>query len=470
MDIENLLTLKINELSQKQYDAALKAGLINEDEIYLTPDSDNNIGSSTAFAPELPSGEKVDRPGWISIYPKLGIPYHNSIDFTEEGYENAVEKKNVSSEGVVITEDIGTVGGMAAKFTQLRSSSQSKYAKCIRLLDIDGTTPVNLKPSTKYLISYDIKCVSSESDFRVGLYLTNHLNVVAATLPHMYNSYKVSDFNNDYKYSESFEFTSFESEPIRLLLGVYSAQSTDKVSCEIFIDNITITEVSNIQFLQQINANEINTTKVILDGVEGEYITVSLANIEGYYSVKVYDEENNLLSDNLYSTVDEPIGDVGLDYPDPLMKNCIYAKRKTNNSLSAIASVDGTAEGCVKMSAGHTYIVEINILNPSASYFKHCLVKNNLVDYENEYIYSLQNDIYVIKPNSVADQEYNPESTNSQSGKAVAEAIAAIDIGDKVIIDQDYNPESENAQSGKAMAEVISQKSLVQIVIWGDED
>ena len=38
MITENLTTLKINKLTQAQYDAALASGNINENELYMTPD------------------------------------------------------------------------------------------------------------------------------------------------------------------------------------------------------------------------------------------------------------------------------------------------------------------------------------------------------------------------------------------------------------------------------------------------
>lgn len=46
MIIENLTTLKINNLTQEQYNAALAAGTINENEIYATPD-DNELNTTT---------------------------------------------------------------------------------------------------------------------------------------------------------------------------------------------------------------------------------------------------------------------------------------------------------------------------------------------------------------------------------------------------------------------------------------
>ena len=45
MITENLSTLKINKLTQAQYDAAAKAGTINENEIYMTPD-DNELDTT----------------------------------------------------------------------------------------------------------------------------------------------------------------------------------------------------------------------------------------------------------------------------------------------------------------------------------------------------------------------------------------------------------------------------------------
>ena len=46
MIIENLTTLKINQLTQAQYEAALAEGTINENELYATPD-DNELDTTT---------------------------------------------------------------------------------------------------------------------------------------------------------------------------------------------------------------------------------------------------------------------------------------------------------------------------------------------------------------------------------------------------------------------------------------
>ena len=46
MIIENLTTLKINQLTKAQYEAALAAGTVNENELYATPD-DNELDTTT---------------------------------------------------------------------------------------------------------------------------------------------------------------------------------------------------------------------------------------------------------------------------------------------------------------------------------------------------------------------------------------------------------------------------------------
>ena len=55
---ENLSTLKINRLTQEQYDAALTNGSINANELYLTPD-DNELDTS-AFLRVTDVGSAVD--------------------------------------------------------------------------------------------------------------------------------------------------------------------------------------------------------------------------------------------------------------------------------------------------------------------------------------------------------------------------------------------------------------------------
>lgn len=55
---ENLSTLKINRLTQEQYDTALTNGSINANELYLTPD--NNELDTSAFLRVTDVGSAVD--------------------------------------------------------------------------------------------------------------------------------------------------------------------------------------------------------------------------------------------------------------------------------------------------------------------------------------------------------------------------------------------------------------------------
>jgi hypothetical protein len=52
------------------------------------------------------------------------------------------------------------------------------------------------------------------------------------------------------------------------------------------------------------------------------------------------------------------------------------------------------------------------------------------------------------------DDDYDPQSDNAQSGKAVAKAVA--NAGGSITVDQIYNGKSENAQSGKAVAQAVN--------------
>ena len=58
MITKDLSTLKINRLTQAQYEAAIAAGKINEDELYMTPD-DNEL-DTTSFLRVSDVGSAVD--------------------------------------------------------------------------------------------------------------------------------------------------------------------------------------------------------------------------------------------------------------------------------------------------------------------------------------------------------------------------------------------------------------------------
>jgi hypothetical protein len=57
---ENLSTLKIHKLSQKQYDNALKEGKIENNELYLTPDEDWIIITEEGTTVEITAENKTE--------------------------------------------------------------------------------------------------------------------------------------------------------------------------------------------------------------------------------------------------------------------------------------------------------------------------------------------------------------------------------------------------------------------------
>ena len=87
--------------------------------------------------------------------------------------------------------------------------------------------------------------------------------------------------------------------------------------------------------------------------------------------------------------------------------------------------------------------------------------KVQLIDpngYKDELLKMVDARILETSPPDIVDQDYNPESRNAQSGKAVAKAVAQIKIPSIPEVDKTYNPQSENPQSGKAVAEAINEK------------
>lgn len=71
MITKNLSTLKVNKLTQAQYDAALLAGNIKDDELYLTPDTEYSRYTtvvSSAGTTEIEIGATVASLSTLSVY------------------------------------------------------------------------------------------------------------------------------------------------------------------------------------------------------------------------------------------------------------------------------------------------------------------------------------------------------------------------------------------------------------------
>ena len=61
MITENLSTLKINKLTREQYEAALEAGNINENELYMIPEEDTDALASIGYVDEAITNLGVDK-------------------------------------------------------------------------------------------------------------------------------------------------------------------------------------------------------------------------------------------------------------------------------------------------------------------------------------------------------------------------------------------------------------------------
>ena len=78
MIITDLTTLKINELTKAQYNAALAAGTISENELYMTPEETG--GANAAII--VQSSVSVATSAWASDTTYTDYPYRASIPIT----------------------------------------------------------------------------------------------------------------------------------------------------------------------------------------------------------------------------------------------------------------------------------------------------------------------------------------------------------------------------------------------------
>ena len=78
MVITDLTTLKINELTKAQYNTALEAGTISENELYMTPEETG--GANAAII--VKSNVSVATSAWASDTTYTDYPYRASIPIT----------------------------------------------------------------------------------------------------------------------------------------------------------------------------------------------------------------------------------------------------------------------------------------------------------------------------------------------------------------------------------------------------
>ena len=134
---ENLSTLKINRLTQEQYDAALTNGSINANELYLTPD-DNELDTS-AFLRVTDVGSAVD------INP---INADTLQGKSANYFATASNISTINSSLNTINSDISTINGSLGAKAPLASPSFTGTAKVAAGTDYTTAKLRNITLST----------------------------------------------------------------------------------------------------------------------------------------------------------------------------------------------------------------------------------------------------------------------------------------------------------------------------------
>ena len=148
---ENLSTLKINRLTQEQYDAALTNGSINANELYLTPD-DNELDTS-AFLRVTDVGSAVDvNPINADTLQGKSASYFATASniSTINGSLNTINSNisTINSSLNTINSDISTINGSLSAKAPLASPSFTGTAKVAAGTDYTTAKLRNITLST----------------------------------------------------------------------------------------------------------------------------------------------------------------------------------------------------------------------------------------------------------------------------------------------------------------------------------
>ena len=137
MITENLSTLKINRLTQEQYDAALTNGNINTNELYLTPD-DNELDTS-AFLRVTDVGSAVD----------INPINADTLEGKSASYfATASNVSTINNSLNTINSDISTINGSLSAKAPLASPSFTGTAKVAAGTDYTTAKLRNITLST----------------------------------------------------------------------------------------------------------------------------------------------------------------------------------------------------------------------------------------------------------------------------------------------------------------------------------
>lgn len=200
MKTEDLSTLKINKLTQKQFDKALQEGRINENELYLTPD---NIGVNGL--PENAEFTNVTVNGGNLVF----SDYENSIQFNGSGakiYDNKANdelvfdvptgvlilKSGDEEKQIATLDDIGSSGGSA--LDENGNLVIDDYNKGIVFSAYDTEPAIYLDGNDDRL------AFSMQTKFKDGLFVGNE-DEASVFLYHNYISRWVNENGDEYTYN-----------------------------------------------------------------------------------------------------------------------------------------------------------------------------------------------------------------------------------------------------------------------------
>lgn len=126
MITKNLSTLKVNKLTQAQYDAALLAGNIKDDELYLTPDTEYSRYTtvvSSAGTTEIEIGATVESLSTLSVYQNGLLLTYGTHYLVNDAFDSINLIEYTADAGDIFTFVAGLVTGDITGNEVLRGST-----------------------------------------------------------------------------------------------------------------------------------------------------------------------------------------------------------------------------------------------------------------------------------------------------------------------------------------------------------
>jgi len=190
-----------------------------------------------------------------------------TVDFNEAFYVDAVHTNNgghnyeytngtfSGNKSTIAFAELTTDSekGNVVKFASIGSSTNDNSGKWVsgfRVADNAGTAPFYVKPDKSYLVSYDMKIVSAGSDFDVALtYITEYngvggVSASAQYFPYTAINHEEATATNGWVTRKDIVFTPSWADNYSQLAFFLRKEGSAKYNCEVYFDNITVTEVT----------------------------------------------------------------------------------------------------------------------------------------------------------------------------------------------------------------------------------